>query len=183
MNFDEWWNEDYDDKDNPFEKDSFGYWAYARWCAAMHALRQELVQQNLSDSIRPKGKSIVKVWVDEINQTLEQDDPSFDRTASHMAGEYVDTAQQEPFALKVYRGEICYMSQDDDQSFGMWCPVNCDTDHGFPNETKFYTEPPNREWVGLTNDEIDNLNLSNKIKIKQLILLIETKLKEKNLCR
>ena len=43
--------------------------------------------------------------------------------------------------------------------------------------------PPNREWVGLTNDEIDNLNLSNKIKIKQLILLIETKLKEKNLCR
>ena len=40
-----------------------------------------------------------------------------------------------------------------------------------------------REWVGLTNDEIDNLNLSNKIKIKQLILLIETKLKEKNLCR
>ena len=43
--------------------------------------------------------------------------------------------------------------------------------------------PPIREWVGLTNDEIDNLNLSNKIKIKQLILLIETKLKEKNLCR
>ena len=35
MNFDEWWNEDYDDKDNPFEKDSFGYWAYAGWCAAM----------------------------------------------------------------------------------------------------------------------------------------------------
>ena len=43
-NFDEWWNEDYDDKDNPFEKDSFGYWAYAGWCAAMQALRQEFVQ-------------------------------------------------------------------------------------------------------------------------------------------
>lgn len=39
---------------------------------------------------------------------------------------------------------------------------------------------PLREWVGLTDAEIDNLNLSNKIKIKQLILLIETKLKEKN---
>lgn len=47
--------------------------------------------------------------------------------------------EQEPFALKVYQGEICYMSQDDDQSFGMWCPVNYDTDHGFPNETVFYT--------------------------------------------
>ena len=126
MNFDEWWNEDYNDSENPFEKDSFGYWAYAGWCAAMQIEKQE------------------------------------------------------PVALKVYRGEICYMSQDDDQSFGMWCPVNYDTDHGFPNETKFYTKPPIREWVGLTNEEIDNLNLSNKITIKQLILIIEAKLKEKN---
>ena len=39
---------------------------------------------------------------------------------------------------------------------------------------------PLREWVGLTDQEIDNLNLSNKIKVKQLIRLIETKLKEKN---
>lgn len=39
---------------------------------------------------------------------------------------------------------------------------------------------PLREWVGLTNEEIDNLNLSNKIKVKQLIRLIEAKLKEKN---
>ena len=34
MNFDQWWNEDYDDKGNPFERDSFGYWAYAGWCGA-----------------------------------------------------------------------------------------------------------------------------------------------------
>ena len=101
MNFDEWWNEDYDDSENPFQKDSFGYWAYAGWCAAL--------------------------------------------------------AQSEPVALKVYQGEICYMSQDDDQSFGMWCPVNYDTDHGFPNETKFYTKPPKREWVGLTDDEVQSL--------------------------
>ena len=43
MNFDEWWNEDYDDKDNPFEKDSFGYWAYAGWCAALAEPEQEPV--------------------------------------------------------------------------------------------------------------------------------------------
>ena len=43
MNFDEWWNEDYDDKDNPFEKDSFGYWAYAGWCAALAEPEQKPV--------------------------------------------------------------------------------------------------------------------------------------------
>ena len=41
MNFDEWWNEDYDDSENPFEKDSFGYWAYAGWCAALAKPEQE----------------------------------------------------------------------------------------------------------------------------------------------
>jgi len=34
---------------------------------ARSELRQALVQQKMSDSIRPKGKSIVKIWVDEIN--------------------------------------------------------------------------------------------------------------------
>ena len=65
MNFDEWWNEDYDDKDNPFEKDSFGYWAYAGWCAAMQALRQEFVQSErewvgLTDEDISKAKTLLK---------------------------------------------------------------------------------------------------------------------------
>lgn len=147
MNFDEWWNEDYDDKDNPFQKDSFGYWAYAGWCAAMQALRQTLAEPGKPQTAgyAKKIESLIKER-DELRQTLSQDH-GFDRTASHMSNEYVDTAQQEPIALKVYRGEICYMSQDDDQSFGMWCPVDHNTDHGFPNETKFYTKPPIREWV------------------------------------
>jgi hypothetical protein len=45
----------------------------------------------------------------------------------------------EPVALKVYRGELCYKSQTDDQSFGMWCPVTQDLP--FPEGTKFYTTP------------------------------------------
>ena len=102
-------------------------------------------------------KSLANHSAEALRQVLEQDNPSFDRTASHMAGEYVDTAQQEPVALKVYQGEICYMSQDDDQSFGMWCPVDSNTDLGFPNETKFYTASPKREWVELTNDEVQSL--------------------------
>ena len=48
--------------------------------------------------------------------------------------------QQEP-TLKVYKGEICYKSKDDDQSYGMWCPVTYDHQHGLPDGTQFYTSP------------------------------------------
>jgi len=60
--------------------------------------------------------------------------------------------KQEPVALKVLNGEICYLSKADDQSYGMWCPVVPDKDceHGFKNGTVFYTAPPKREWVDLT---------------------------------
>ena len=43
----------------------------------------------------------------------------------------------EPF-VKVHKGEICYKSDADDQSYGMWCPVNWDTEHGFSDGTVFY---------------------------------------------
>jgi hypothetical protein len=33
-NFNEWWNGDYEDPANPFEKDSAAYWAWAGWQAA-----------------------------------------------------------------------------------------------------------------------------------------------------
>jgi hypothetical protein len=42
--------------------------------------------------------------------------------------------------------------------------------------------PPKREWVGLTDDEINNLNLpeSGTATVRDLVKLIEGKLKEKN---
>jgi len=65
--------------------------------------------------------------------------------------------QGEPVALKVYRGELCYKSQADDQSFGMWCPVTQDLP--FPEGTNFYTtSQPKQEqgepvaWVDLLKD-------------------------------
>ena len=60
--------------------------------------------------------------------------------------------EQGHVALKVYRGELCYKSQEDDQSFGMWCPIEQDR-LPFAEGTKFYTAPPQRQWVGLTEDE------------------------------
>ncbi len=66
-----------------------------------------------------------------------------------------EAEKQEPVALMVVNGEISYKSTDDDQSFGMWCPVNYDSSHSFPDGTKFYTRPqPKREWVGLTDEQI-----------------------------
>jgi hypothetical protein len=47
----------------------------------------------------------------------------------------------EPVALKVYKGEVCYKSQADDQSFGMWCPVTYEWDHGLPEGHCFYSLP------------------------------------------
>ena len=49
---------------------------------------------------------------------------------------------QEPVALKAIKGELCYMSQEEDQSFGMWCPINLSDDLPFADGTNFYTTPP-----------------------------------------
>ena len=44
--------------------------------------------------------------------------------------------------LKVHNGEICYQSTDDDQCYGMWCPVSYDTEHSYKEGTKFIAIPP-----------------------------------------
>lgn len=49
--------------------------------------------------------------------------------------------EKNPAALKLHRGEICYKSQEDDQSFGMWCPVTQNF-LPFAEGTLFYTTPP-----------------------------------------
>lgn len=33
--FNRWWDGEYDDSANPFTKDTFGYWAFAGWQAAL----------------------------------------------------------------------------------------------------------------------------------------------------
>jgi hypothetical protein len=46
-----------------------------------------------------------------------------------------------------------------------------------PVGTKLYTTPPQRTWVGLTDNEIEKMGLSNYIKV---VRETEAKLKEKN---
>lgn len=51
----------------------------------------------------------------------------------------IDHARSGEAALKVVKGEICYRSLADDQSFGMWCPISYDFNHIFPDGTKLFT--------------------------------------------
>jgi hypothetical protein len=39
--FNAWWDSDYDDSTNPYEKDTFAYWAWAGWQAALAQPAQE----------------------------------------------------------------------------------------------------------------------------------------------
>jgi len=41
--FNAWWDSDYDDSTNPYERDSFAYWAWAGWQAALAQPAQEPV--------------------------------------------------------------------------------------------------------------------------------------------
>jgi len=41
--FNDWWDSDYDDSTNPYEKDTFAYWAWAGWQAALAQPVQEPV--------------------------------------------------------------------------------------------------------------------------------------------
>ena len=47
--FNAWWNNDYDDNTNPFTKDTFGYWAWAGWQAALAQPAQEPWRESASD--------------------------------------------------------------------------------------------------------------------------------------
>lgn len=65
--------------------------------------------------------------------------------------------------LKVVHGEICYLSEEDDQTYGMWCPISFDTNHGFKNGTVFVIE---NELTAL-QERIAKLEDKNKALILQ----------------
>ena len=61
-----------------------------------------------------------------------------------------------PVALQVVKGELCYKSQADDQSFGMWCPA--DWDEAYPEGTKFFTSPPDYEALVKSYELLNSLH-------------------------
>lgn len=91
--------------------------------------------------------------------------------------EALEQPAQEP-VLKVVYGEICYLSKEDDQSYGMWCPVTENYKPPFKNETNFYTHP--HQWQGLTDDEIYKCQHPEYPDTMYFARAIEQALKEKN---
>ena len=58
--FNDWWNNDYDDSTNPYEKDTFAYWAWAGWQAALAQPEQDTIYR-LSALIRAQQITIDKL--------------------------------------------------------------------------------------------------------------------------
>ena len=135
-----------------------------------------------------------QVWMtkDEIAKMYDsqpEQDHGFDRTASHMAGEYVDTANQEPVAWHSHNPD--YPIQDGD-----WVEVIFTS--GQPDDVKkwtpLYTAPQKpdvtlisegKTWQGLTDDELDLIYKQHHNEYGQGVTgqyerAIEAKLKEKN---
>lgn len=83
-----------------------------------------------------------------LRQALAQpeQDHGFDRTASHMAGEYVDTAEQEPVAQIYVKN-------------GYWIETRNAETKGLSNGLhNIYTAPVSkREWVSLTDERISHV--------------------------
>jgi len=91
-----------------------------------------------------------------------------------------DAAPVQPVALKVIKGELCYKSHEDDQSFGMWIPVTQGIDLPFVNGAQFYTTlPAQRTWVDLTDEEVVSIEECALTKRIAMVMTAAT-LKEKN---
>ena len=79
----------------------------------------------------------------------------------------LEQPEQEPVAWMDREGDIYRMPE-----IKNWAPPH----------TLLYTAPPQREWQGLTDYEINNFDLpeSGTVTIREFVRIIEAKLKEKN---
>jgi hypothetical protein len=111
-----------------------------------------------------------------------EQDHGFDRTASHMAGEYVDTAkhEQEPVAY----ADALDLAKDCNWDTFI-CKHSSENHEGTRFKIPLYTAPPRKPWVGLTDDEIENIYKSiilGELEVTRWLVCraIEAKLKELN---
>ena len=79
-------------------------------------------------------------------------------------------AEQEPVAWMVY-------TLDGQSAFVTDCPTDIQKDQ---RALPLYTAPPRREWVGLTDEEIDKWNIVGHESLREFVRSLEAKLREKN---
>ncbi len=151
---------------------------------AANALRQALAQQALADSIRPKGKSITKVWVDEINQALAQ--PEQSQTSGYAKKIESLIKERDELRQQLAKGEQepvarVVLTQNLGLPTMQWLDLT--RQFVFKGGEFLYTAPPSKPWVSLTDEEIDYIwgitkaDYEDKFEFPRAI---EAKLKEKN---
>ena len=120
----------------------------------------------------------VKVRVNELlaeNKALKEEFDILFAEHQKLLGELqamraVAKPEQEPVAWGIIAsntGRICQVELDADEVEG----------HNPKHIVPLYTTPPQRTWVGLTDDEIDSINYTSA---HMLAKEVEAKLKEKN---
>lgn len=131
--FNAWWDGEYDDSTNPFTKDTFGYWAFAGWQAALAQPAQEPVGE-----VKPVIVSPPNADADEMNKQHGD--------AYGVDWKYPDAAQpaQEPVAFYNPQHGGFYWAKPTTIS----APQAVDI-----VPLALYTTPPQRTWVDLTDDE------------------------------
>jgi len=72
--FNEWWDSDYDDSTNPYEINTFAYWAWAGWQAALAQPAQrtwvDLTPQDLNEifAVAMTGEGAVHLALEKIKE-------------------------------------------------------------------------------------------------------------------
>ena len=87
--------------------------------------------------------------------------------------------------ITALRQAIAEMEKQEPVAFASHGVVNWIADKQFQHEANLYTHPPKREWVGLTDEEIEHIEetttcYGEESWLRNLTRNIEAKLKEKN---
>ena len=138
------------DVDYDYDENSYNTFDAEDVSEAIESLRQALAQPEFDTPESHIVKWSIPVDPNNFGEPITQQDHGFDRTASHLAGEYVDTAQPKHEAIYEY-SEI-------------------------GSKTRIRAA---KTWQGLTDDEIENIldcGRGGLVDIKKA----EAKLREKN---
>lgn len=125
--------------------------SFESWQAAIASQAAELSSNPLqlpAQAHQPDYKlnELAQIIMSDCGISTTNNDHLYDRILGRLiASSELQSQAQQPESkpeLKIVNGELCYQSTEDDQSYGMWCPVNYDTKHSYKEGTKFFSIPP-----------------------------------------
>jgi hypothetical protein len=155
--FNKWWDSEGIAEDNSYREGSPVFWAWEGWQAALAQPEPEPVRLRRGDILRCiETNDLCTVWATSTTGKTQV------KWKANDFGEY--TAEQ--------IGDLFWVEPKPEPE-----PVACPKEPA--NIEELYTAPPQREWQGLTDDEIKEIldcGRPNLVNIKKA----EQKLKEKN---